>query len=494
MRWRRTLFTVVPSIALIAGATNEWLHGIYLSSSEMTDIDGRSSPDWDYGPAFYALATYNYAWVLGAVIASVLGYRLARPDFKALFGGLIGITLFPVVFNAAYLFLGFTLFGSDPTPFALVLMLSAYAWMLINNRMLSVETVGERNVFYSSPVPIAVLDKRGELASVNVTAREILDGPNKGDFQKVLAEIASALTTRGRIDKDVLSSVGERIYSPKYLTIQNPINNRRPILGWSVTFVDITMEEQTARSLCEAKEHAEEASRLQAEFLSIVSHELRTPLTSIRATVDLIASGKLGTVPSGVDRAIAIAKRNSYRLSELIDDLLDLQKLEAGQMEMTLEPIDIIQVVETYVEDMQSYADTRQIGLKFTTAASSLAVYSDPARLGQVIMNVISNAVKFSPVGGEVKIVVERFEKHVEIQVVDCGPGIPAGAENKVFGRFEQVEQSATRAKGGTGLGMNISKLILEQLGGKIFYESKLGQGTAFYVSIPLAQERRSAA
>lgn len=169
----------------------------------------------------------------------------------------------------------------------------------------------------------------------------------------------------------------------------------------------------------------------------------------------------------------------------MVNDLLDLQKLEAGRFELTMTPVCVCDIVQDAFEELESFAAASDITLQFAKVAGDCMAVTDEKRLGQVILNVGSNAIKFSEPGGVVKVTVIQSEDAVEVQVRDEGKGIPEGAEDKVFGRFSQLDSSSTRSHEGTGLGMNISKLLMEKMGGTIGYSSKLGEGTVFHVRIP---------
>lgn len=232
------------------------------------------------------------------------------------------------------------------------------------------------------------------------------------------------------------------------------------------------------------------AYEIKSQFLSTVSHELRTPLTSIKASLDLVNTGVLGDVPGNIKPALSIAARNSHRLANLIDDLLDLQKIEAGEMVFHFDKIDVAELVKEAVESTKSYADHLGIHVATVLPTREMQMRGDHSRLIQVMHNLMSNALKFSREGGTVQVRVEARGQKVRISVQDEGIGIPENAREKVFGKFSQVDSSDIRRVGGTGLGMNITKQIVERHDGTVDYESKLGEGSTFYVEFDrLAQE-----
>lgn len=226
---------------------------------------------------------------------------------------------------------------------------------------------------------------------------------------------------------------------------------------------------------------------VKSQFVSIVSHELRTPLTSIKGSLDLIASGAVGEVPARMAPMLDMAAKNSLRLGKLIDDLLDVQKFEAGEMKFRSEVVCLQDLVDEAVAANQGLAEKHGVVLTHGQIEEKpLHVMADGSRLTQVLSNMISNAAKFSREGGEVHVGCILRAGRARVYVTDFGVGIPDGSREKVFGRFMQLDSSDRRRFGGTGLGMSISKDIIEYLGGRIDYESRLGEGSTFFVELPL--------
>lgn len=229
------------------------------------------------------------------------------------------------------------------------------------------------------------------------------------------------------------------------------------------------------------------AYKVKSEFVSTVSHELRTPLTSIKGSLDLINSGMLGKVPDKMEPILAIAGRNSGRLAALINDILDLQKIESGEMKYRYELLDVHALLAEAIAANQGFADNFGVILEEPPeAAETLLVRGDEVRLMQVMTNILSNAVKFSDEGEHVRVGYKRLGNRVRISVQDRGVGIPEGSHEKVFDQFSQLDGSDQRKVGGTGLGMSISRQIVEQHGGTIDYISSVGQGTTFFVDLDL--------
>jgi PAS domain S-box-containing protein len=223
-----------------------------------------------------------------------------------------------------------------------------------------------------------------------------------------------------------------------------------------------------------------EVERMKSEFVSTVSHELRTPLTSIRGSLGLVEGGVMGELPPAVLDMVRIARTNSDRLIRLINDILDLEKIEAGKLELRLQAVDVGEVVEATFSGVRAMADAAKVELRAEVAGVG-QVRADRDRLIQVLTNLVSNAIKFSPAQGVVTVRTAREARGmVRFEVVDQGPGIPLEKRGRLFGKFQQLDSSDARSKGGTGLGLAISQAIVEQHGGRIEVHSEPGQGATF--------------
>ncbi len=233
-------------------------------------------------------------------------------------------------------------------------------------------------------------------------------------------------------------------------------------------------------------ENTKIAFRAKSEFLSTISHELRTPMTSIKGALDMTCAGALGEMPSNVQKVLLIAQKNSTRLTSIINEILDHQKFEAGKISFDLEKLDIKEIIESAVDMNQAYAARLKVELALGHLHEGVDVLADEKRLQQVMSNLLSNAAKFSHADGKVTISTELAPDRVRILVVDAGIGLSDADRVKVFDQFTQVDSSDQRAVGGTGLGMNISKRIVEGLGGVIDYRKNDDVGTTFFVDLPL--------
>ncbi len=236
------------------------------------------------------------------------------------------------------------------------------------------------------------------------------------------------------------------------------------------------------QSLAEA---AAKANRMKNEFISTVSHELRTPLTSINASLGLMADGVVGELSSESRDLVRIARENSDRLVRLINDILDIDKIESGKLEYDVQELEIGALVEQTVETHRALAGEQKVLLVVNDEAVGARVRADADRLVQVVTNLLSNAIKFSPEGAPVEVSISRHDGMIRVSVRDRGPGIPKSFHDLVFEKFTQADGSDRRRLGGTGLGLNICRSIVEGLGGHIDFETEAGAGTTLFFDLP---------
>jgi PAS domain S-box-containing protein len=224
--------------------------------------------------------------------------------------------------------------------------------------------------------------------------------------------------------------------------------------------------------------------RLKDDFVSTVSHELRTPLTSISGSLGLLIGGAAGTLPDPAARLLAIAQTNSQRLVRLVNDILDIEKMEANQIVFNFRRVDARALVEQAIEANRGFADSYGIRVRLDAASGATELHADPDRLAQVVTNLLSNAIKFSSPEDEVAVTIEKRDAGVRISVRDHGPGIPAEFRPHMFEKFAQADATDARRKGGTGLGLSIVKQIVTRMGGTVGFADAPGGGTAFHVDM----------
>ncbi|HTO60881.1 MAG TPA: response regulator [Bradyrhizobium sp.] len=251
----------------------------------------------------------------------------------------------------------------------------------------------------------------------------------------------------------------------------NPIHTGQEQMVLSA-IIDITQRRRT--------------ERLKDEFVATVSHELRTPLTSIAGSLGLLAGQWAAKLPDSAARLLTIAHTNSQRLVRLVNDILDIEKIEAGHIVFDMRRIALRKLLENTIEDNRGFAASYGVQLRLDETAGEFEVNADSDRLAQVITNLLSNATKFSAAGEEVVVGVARNAANARITVRDRGPGIPEDFKPHIFEKFAQADATNTRKKGGTGLGLSIVKEIVDRLGGQVGFDDAPGGGTIFRIDLPL--------
>ena len=227
-----------------------------------------------------------------------------------------------------------------------------------------------------------------------------------------------------------------------------------------------------------------ERKRLENEFISLVSHELRTPMTSTIGALDLLNSGQLGTLSDRGNNILQVAIRNSERLIRLVNDILDLERMKSGKIAIEPSSYNLKNLMVQATETMQEMANQAEVRLVIEPCDVILRLDSD--RILQTLTNLLSNGIKFTESGGVIKLTAKVTDNNCQIIVEDTGRGIPKDKLVSIFERFQQVDASDSRSKGGTGLGLAICRHIIEGHNGKIWVESELGQGSTFYINLPL--------
>ena len=269
-----------------------------------------------------------------------------------------------------------------------------------------------------------------------------------------------------------------------YLSLSvSPIRDLQgKIVGFLRIAKDITEKKRYERRL-------KELDKMKSDFVSNVSHELRTPLTSIKGSVENMLDGLTGSLNEKQIRYLVRIKSNTDRLSRLINDLLDLSRIESGRVEVRPTRLPLTALAEEVAEHLKPLAAEKLIRIEVPSPDPSATAWADRDKVTQVLMNLIGNAVKFTPQEGKVTVALEKNDNdYVQISVADTGPGILPEETNKIFSKFYQVANIAKQKPRGSGLGLAISKALVEMHGGKIWVESEVGRGSTFYFTLPAQQ------
>lgn len=385
--------------------------------------------------------------------------------------------------------------------FALLLLVilgaAALVWRYLRTRAVltaSIQAHATRQeaIFNSAIDGLVMLNPSGSIESVNPAA-ERLFGYGPGDLAR--RDIALLLDLAGEGKGGFLAGVRQELGDFDQGLVREMTARREDGDTFPAEVSISPVELSTGVHLIVAVRDITERRRvetLKSEFVSTVSHELRTPMTSIAGSLGLLAGGAAGVLPEKAARLIAIAQSNSQRLVRLINDILDIEKLESGKLQLELAPLDLRDVAQRSIDGVRGFADGLQVAVVLEDGEPA-PVRGDADRLIQVVTNLLSNACKFSPTGGEVTIAVHPEQRLARLSVRDRGPGIPDAFRARIFSKFAQADGSDTRAKGGTGLGLAIAREIAERHGGRLWFESAPGEGATFHLDLPLFQPEAAA-
>jgi len=351
-----------------------------------------------------------------------------------------------------------------------------------------VEASGRKLTLFAERAPIAVieLDPQGLVTQVNpgaellfgFAAAEMIGKPVKDRL--VLPELRPEFDRQwGHLVESREPLSGIKVRSPRRDGLQ-------VVCEWTVTPL-INPEGTVIALIAQGQDVTRqlEAERMKKEFTSTLSHELRTPLTSIIGSLQLINSGVLGDLTQDVAELTAVAERNGSRLLDLINDLLDIEKIESGKLTLAPEVFGLAELVREALVLNKAFAERFRVRFEMKGDLPAHAVLADRKRLLQIMTNLLSNAAKFSPEGGSVDIALEQRGPSLRVGVLDRGPGIPDSFRSRIFGRFAQADSTASRQKSGTGLGLAISKRLVEMMQGRIGFEPRDGGGTTFWFELP---------
>jgi PAS domain S-box-containing protein len=344
-----------------------------------------------------------------------------------------------------------------------------------------------RTAMETAPIGNALVTPEGRFLSVNHALCELLgyteDELLANDFQSIthpedvlldlvlVQRCLSGEIDRYRLEKRYFHKSGRTVWALLSVALVRHSNGQP---SYFVAQIQDTTEQR-------------EVERVKSEFISVVSHELRTPLTSIRGSVGLVLGAHAAVLPESARRFLEIASSNCERLMTLINDILDIEKIASGNMRFEMQPRVLADIVRKAVDAAEGYGQRLNVRFELNAPCSDIRIVVDEERLLQVLTNLLSNAAKFSPAEGTVQVSVAGSHDGVRICVIDRGPGIPADFHDRIFGKFSQADSSSTRRAGGTGLGLHISRQIVERMGGRIGFDTVLGSGTTFWVEFAQA-------
>jgi len=243
--------------------------------------------------------------------------------------------------------------------------------------------------------------------------------------------------------------------------------------------------EERTRELTFALDEVKAISKRKTDFISSVSHELRTPLTSIKGYASILLTGKLGNIPSEIKERLDKINRHSDELVHLVNDLLDIARIESGRMSMKKEPLDLENIVEVVLDLLSVQLKERHIEASSKITADANVIFADRSQIERVFINIIGNALKFTPAQGKITVSTHRLDNAVQVDITDTGCGIPQEAQEAIFEEFYRVDNTINQEVKGTGLGLTLVKHIVEAHNGKIWVKSKVGSGSTFSFTVP---------
>ncbi len=350
-----------------------------------------------------------------------------------------------------------------------------------------------RTIIESSMDGILVVDENGRFEFGNDSAFNILGWPEQeligqffmkvfpDDMEKFMLERWQEV--QNGIEKPYETKIITKNREIKYLFVSHSpaiLNKRKKYV---VVVKDITEKLRLEQELKESYEELKEADRIKTEFISNITHELLTPLTSIKGFVELLNDEAIGRINEEQKKSLGIIHRNSERLIHLIKELVDISHLEKNKLGLQFGLVSINDILSKCVLDMQPLAKEKQISL-FQDAPPLPRIWGDEERLTQVIINLLANAIKFTPQNGKITVIPHDLTEQVKISIRDTGIGIPPDQLSRIFDRFYQIDGSTKRKYGGTGIGLSICKNIIEKHYGSIWAESD-GNGSTFHILLP---------
>jgi len=329
---------------------------------------------------------------------------------------------------------------------------------------------------------LVVVDNQGKILMMNPAAEKILG--KEGEDKK-----GASIT--GNLGEEQLISLVKRgpglDQEQKEIELASQVDSTKKVIRASSAVIE-NEDGQTVGmvSVLTDVTKQRELEQMKKDFISNVSHELRTPLVTIQKALAIVVDKANGPLTATQQKFVDIAIRNQGNLSSLIDDLLDIHKIESGKMRVNLQPNRVEEVIVATCENLGPWAASKNIKIEHRSEKDLPEVKMDPKRIGQVLTNLIGNAIKFTPSGGKITASAARLPAYIEVKVTDSGVGISKEDIPKVFGKFQQVGDRSVSDIGGSGLGLSIAKEIVELHNGKIWVESEAGKGTTFAFTLPV--------
>lgn len=505
---RNILLLLIEPLAVVLLAFTDYRYHLFRASARLETDGPVSFLISTYGPAFWLHAVYSYSLLIGGTLLLVEGAVRSQPVYRRQFMMLLLASAVPWIVNALFIF-GLLPDYIDPTPFAFTITGLIIAWTIYRYQLMNIVPVARATVIEYMNDAILVLDRQNRIVDVNPAALQIIGSKLSSQVIGLLARDVltpfSSLVDQFRAVNDFETEIeigrdgARRNFALRISPLfshQGYLTGRLFVLHDITELKSATLQIQTQnqvlqsinQDLAAAREQAEEASRLKSEFLATMSHELRTPLNSIIGYTDLMLSGLVGDFTTKQNDYLHRVISNGERLLALINDILDISKIEAGRLELVSQPLNLAELLENVQRQVQNLVDQKGLDLKIHFDESlPTHIQTDPKRLEQILINLTSNAIRFTN-RGSVSISFEREDSaFLAITVTDTGIGIPPHALEYIFDEFRQVDGSTHREYGGSGLGLALVRKFALLMGGTVDVQSEIGNGSAFRVRLPLS-------
>ena len=495
-RRKVALLALHPIIVLTIIATDPY-HGTFWTDVQFATDTSLAYAVYTSGTAFWVHAAYSYLLMVISVVLLVRTYIRSSALYREQITLLLICQFAPWIGNFLYLFnLSPFPYYIDLTPLMFTITGVAAGWSLYRYKLLDIVPVARDAIFENMSDAVVVLDIKNRIVDINQAGLRLLQTTAQNAIGKSITTLMpsqEAMVAKYRnvmdTEDEITLTVGAKSYT--FMMRLSPIKNRQgEVSGRIVTLHDISQLKETNRALQEAREKADEATRLKSQFLATMSHELRTPLNAIIGYTELQLTGMVGEL---TDVQYEYGERvllNSKHLLSLINDVLDISKIEAGRLDLAKQPIEVQQWIEGIVAQNRVLAEAKNLTFNVKTDVNlPPVIYGDSVRLRQVVVNLLSNAIKFTKEGTVSLEFQQSSSTTWQIIVSDTGIGIAPHKQETIFEEFEQVDGSSTREYGGTGLGLAIVRKLVLLMGGSIRLSSTLGEGSTFTVILPLLTE-----
>ena len=484
---------IVPMFTIFVVLTNDF-HQLNWATVDIDTSGQFAVMDVSYGPWFWIHSLYSYFFILIATIILIQGYFRFPKAYRRQHATLLIGVLIPWISNAIYLS-GLSPFPNlDLSPFGLALSTLLVGLSVFGFGLFDIVPVARRVVVDNMRNGMIVLDLDYKIIDINPAAvavfkQESLIGKPIADLLRDYPEIVESFRGVDSAETEIELIIDSEWHV--FVIDVSPIYDRRKRLnGRLIVFYDITRRKATEAALAKARDEALEATRVKTELLARVSHELRTPLNVILGYTEMLQEGLYGKLTQGQWEPTNKIIESTTFLTKQVNELLDISRLEIGQLELELEWFELSRLIERVYSQMLVLADARGLKLKYQIDERlPQKIYSDADRVEQVLVNLVGNAIKFSEQGTVIIEACVHNETNWILRVIDEGSGIPESAHTMIFEPFRRVDSSLMRTQVGTGLGLAIVKQLVTLMQGRVELKSRLGEGSTFTVIFPYLTE-----